>query len=412
MNPLDVIRTAASSLGANKLRTILALLGIIIGVAAVVVMLSIGRGAQAQIEDSFAGLGTETLFVRPDFSSGLFESELSLDDAYALVDSGMAPSVVSVAPEVETAGEIVAGRESSSPQMLGVTPQFLEVRNYELRSGRFINGAHIQNVSQVAVLGPDLAETLFGFRDPVGQSVRINGRHHEVIGVLESRGDSGFGGDLDSYVLVPITTAYYRHRSFGGTASAGTIIVDVIHVKVAGVDVIDAAIEEIDTILRLRHRVVDTPEYQIISPQSFIEAVSESVQAFTIFMGSVAGISLFVGGIGIMNVMLVSVTERIREIGVRKAMGAKKRDILSQFVLEAVLLTLGGGAVGAAIGIGLSRLMSGVALAGEGSELTTVVTVDVIVLVMVVSISIGLFFGIYPAFRAAGLHPIEALRHE
>ena len=197
-----------------------------------------------------------------------------------------------------------------------------------------------------------------------------------------------------------------------GSPAPGAVIADVIYVQTTGVEAIDAATRQIDTILRLRHRIVDALDYQIESPQSIIEAVSEGLTAFTIFMGSVAGISLLVGGIGIMNVMLVSVTERIREIGVRKAMGAKRRDILSQFVLESVLLTLGGGIAGALLGIGLSKLVSGVELAGEGSELQTMVTPDVIVLVLTVSISIGLFFGIYPAFRAAGLHPIEALRHE
>ncbi len=411
MNPLDIVRTAAFALGANKLRTILALLGIIIGVAAVVVMLSIGRGVQAEIESQFEGLGTNSLQVRTDFQvAPCCDNVLTLDDSYALADSDMAPSVVKVSPEIEASGDIVAGRESTSGQVLGVTPQFLGVRNYELGSGRFINAVHVQNISQVAVLGSEIAEMLFGFRDPVGQPVRIDGRQYTVIGVLEGRGTAGFFGNIDSNILVPITTANYRLQ--GVIGRPGAILVEVIYVQVTSVDEIDAAMEQVDTILRLRHRVVDAPEYQIYSPQTFVEAASESVQAFSIFMGSVAGISLLVGGIGIMNVMLVSVTERIREIGVRKAMGAKKRDILSQFVLESILLTLGGGATGAVLGIGLSRLMSGVPLAGEGSELSTIVTVDVIVLVLVVSISIGLFFGIYPAFRAARLHPIEALRHE
>ena len=408
MSPLDVIRTATFSLGANKLRTALALLGIVIGVAAVVVMLSIGRGVQADITANFEELGTDLLFVRPDFASGVFESTLTVDDAKALLEPGAAPSVVRVAPEVEWSGEIVAGRESTSGQVLGVTPEFLGIRNYEMQSGSFINAFQVENISQVVVLGGDVAEYLFGFRNPAGQSVRIDGRQHTVIGVLQSRGNVGFG-NIDSAVLVPISTAYYRLKP---DRSAGEIVADVIYVQVEGVEAIDAAMEEVDTVLRMRHRIVDTPDYDITSPQTIAEAVGESVQAFTIFMGSVAGISLLVGGIGIMNVMLVSVTERIREIGVRKAMGAKKRDILSQFVLEAILLTLGGGMAGTALGIGLSRLLRGVPLAGEGSELNTIVTVDVVVLVLAVSVSIGLFFGIYPAFRAASLHPIEALRHE
>ena len=402
MSPLDVIKTATFSLGANKLRTILALLGIVIGVAAVVVMLSIGRGTQQRITTLFQGLGTNLLFVRTNFD--VDESVLTLDDAYAL---SAAPSVDKVAPEVSTSGEIVAAGESTSAQVLGVSPEFLSVRNYELRSGLFIKPVNVQNISDVAVLGPDISETLFGFRDPTGQSVRINGRQLEVVGVLESRGESGFGS-LDSYVLVPITTAYYRLGA--QRTSVGEIAVDTINVQTASVETIDSAITEIDTILRLRHRVVDVPDFEVSSQQSVIDAVSESVGAFTLFLGAVAGISLLVGGIGIMNVMLVSVTERIREIGVRKAMGAKKRDVLSQFVLEAVLLTFGGGVAGAALGVGLARIMNDVSIAG--SQFDTVVTSDVIVLVLVVSVSIGLFFGVYPAFRAAGLHPIEALRHE
>ena len=413
MNPFEVIATAISSLGANKLRTILALLGIVIGVAAVISTMSVGRGAQAQVTATIQGLGTNLLFVRPT-GGGQGGSTLTLEDAYSLVDPEAAPSVALVAPEISLGGTIVAGRESTFGQVLGITPEFLSVRNYEMGSGQFISGVQVQNISEVAVLGTEIAETLFGFRDPVGQTVRIGtgtgtgtARHFTVIGVFESRGGSPFG-NLDSYALIPITTAYYRLESQRTTQ--GEVTVGSINVQAASVDLIDTAISEIDTILRLRHRITESPDFTIASQQATIDTLTDTQETFVVFLGVIAGISLLVGGIGIMNIMLVSVTERIREIGIRKAMGAKKRDILSQFVLEAVLLSFGGGLVGAVCGVGVSRFVDDRDLGGQTFQ--TVVTGDITVLAIVVSVAIGLFFGIYPAVRASNLHPIEALRYE
>ncbi len=411
MNPIEVITTALSSLGANKLRTVLALLGIVIGVAAVISTMSVGRGAQAQVTATIQGLGTNLLFVRPT-GGGQGGSTLTLDDAYSLIDPQAAPSVARVAPEISLGGTLVAGRESTFGQVLGITPEFLSVRNYEMGSGQFISGVQVQNISEVAVLGPEIAETLFGFRDPVGQTVRIgtgtgSARHFTVIGVLESRGGSPFG-NLDSYALIPITTAYYRLES--QRTVQGEVTVGSINVQASSVDLIDTAITEIDTILRLRHQVTDIPDFTIASQQATIDTLTDTQETFVVFLGVIAGISLLVGGIGIMNIMLVSVTERIREIGIRKAMGAKKRDILSQFVLEAVLLSLGGGLVGAVCGVGVSRFVDDRELGGQTFQ--TVVTGDITILAIVVSVAIGLFFGIYPAVRASNLHPIEALRYE
>ena len=408
MNPLTVILTAVASLGSNKLRTALALLGIVIGVGAVISTMSVGRGAQQAITSRIESLGTNLLFVRPESSGqGAAVPSLTLEDSYALLDPVVAPAVAAVAPELSTSGQIVAGRENIFAQIVGVTPEYQFVRNYSVGSGRFISAAHVAGISEVAVLGSQVAESLFGFRDPVGQTLRINGRQFTVIGVLESQGGSALG-NLDNQVLVPITTAYFRLTS--QRTAQGDIAVQAINVQVGDGDDMDNAVQEIATVLRLRHRISGEDDFTITSQQEAIETLEETQETFVIFLGAIAGISLLVGGIGIMNIMLVSVAERTREIGVRKAMGAKWRDILYQFVSEATLLSLGGGIAGAALGIALSLTLDGQSLGGSTFE--TAISGDIVALAMTVSVVIGLFFGIYPAARAANLHPIEALRHE
>ena len=414
MKPLMILRTALSSLGANKLRAGLTLLGIVIGVAAVISLMSIGRGSQEAITSRIESLGTNLLFVRPGASSqgGVFgglgsASTLTLDDAYALLDPVFAPSVAAVAPELRASGQVVAGRENTFTQVIGVTPEYQFVRNFPVASGQFISPGQVQNRSQVIVLGSRVAETLFGFRDPVGQTVRINGRQFTVVGVLQSIGGTALGNQ-DDQVLVPITTAYYRLAS--ERTAQGGVSVQTINVEVRNGGAMDDAIQEIATTLRLRHRITGEDDFTITSQQETIEALEETTDTFVVFLGAIASISLLVGGIGIMNIMLVSVTERTREIGIRKAMGAKRRDILLQFVSEATLLSLGGGGVGVLLGFVLSRLLDGRELIGQSFQ--TVFSGDIALLALVVSAAIGLFFGIYPATRAARLHPIEALRYE
>ena len=414
MKPLTILRTALSSLGANKLRAGLTLLGIVIGVAAVISLMSIGRGSQEAITSRIESLGTNLLFVRPGASSqgGVFgglgsASTLTLDDAYGLLDPVFAPSVAAVAPELRTSGQVVAGRENTFTQVIGVTPEYQFVRNFPVASGQFISPGQVQNRSQVIVLGSRVAETLFGFRDPVGQKVRINGRQFTVIGVLQSIGGTALGNQ-DDQVLVPITTAYYRLAS--ERTAQGGISVQTVNVEVRSGAAMDDAIQEIATTLRLRHRITGEDDFTITSQQETIETLEETTDTFVVFLGAIASISLLVGGIGIMNIMLVSVTERTREIGIRKAMGAKRRDILLQFVSEATLLSLGGGGVGVLLGFVISRLLDGRELIGQSFQ--TVFSGDIAVLALVVSAAIGLFFGIYPAMRAARLHPIEALRYE
>ena len=414
MSPMTVVLTALSSLGAAKLRTGLALLGIVIGVAAVISTMSVGRGAQEVITSRIASLGTNLLFVRPGESTfgGIGAGQgtaatLTLDDAYALLDPVYAAPIVAVAPELSTNGQVVAGRENTSAQILGVTPEYKSVRNYSVGSGGFVSAPQVMNRSEVAVIGSGIAETLFGFRDPVGQDLRINGRQFTVIGVLEAQGGTVLG-NLDNQVLVPLTTLYYRLSSQRTTQ--GDINVRAINVQVESVDVMDDAIQKIATVLRLRHRITGADDFNITSQQETIETFRETQETFVIFLGVIAGISLLVGGIGIMNIMIVSVTERTREIGIRKAMGAKWRDILFQFVSEATLLSLGGGIAGAVLGVTLSKLLDGRNLIGQ--TFNTAVSGDITVLALVVAAAIGLFFGIYPAARAANLHPIEALRYE
>ena len=413
MSPTTIVFTALSSLGSNKLRTTLALLGIVIGVAAVIATMSVGQGAQQSITSRIESLGTNLLFVRPGAAAQGEPSSLTLQDAFALVDPTFAPAVAAAAPELNTSGRLVVGRDNTFGQIVGVTPEYEMVRSYSVASGQFVSAAHVTAISDVAVLGSNIAETLFGFRDPVGQNVRIsagqaaNARQFTVIGVLESRGGTALG-NFDNQVLVPITTVYYRMGS--ERTVHGDITVNAINVQIAEDAVMEDAVRQITTVLRLRHHLSNEDDFTITSQEEAIETLEGTTQTFVIFLGAIAGISLLVGGIGIMNIMLVSVTERTREIGIRKAMGAKWRDILSQFVSEATLLSLGGGLVGAALGVGLSMALDGRDLGGQ--VFLTAVSGNIIVLAVSVAVIIGLFFGIYPAARAANLHPIEALRYE
>ena len=414
MTPLTTFLTALDALNSNKLRSGLTLLGIIIGVTAVISLTAIGRGAQESITSRIQSLGTNLLFVQAGATnqfgfSGAQGSaaSLTLEDSQALLDPVLAPSVTDVAPETTVFGQIVFERENTNTQVIGITPSYLPVRAYEVEEGRPLTEADLGRRAQVALLGPETAEELFGLREPVGHTIRINGRPFEVVGLLESKGAGGFGNQ-DDRVLIPITTAYYR---LGAQRTAGgEITVQRVSVQIEDEDASDAATAEISSILRLRHRITAEDDFTVTSQVETIETLEETTQTFVIFLGAIAGISLLVGGIGIMNIMLVSVTERTREIGIRKAMGAKRRDILSQFLVEAVLLSLTGGIVGVALGYGITYFFDGVALGTQNLDM--VFSSDIAILATAVSGGIGLFFGIYPAMQAARLHPIEALRHE
>jgi len=410
----QTLRTALRALATNKMRSGLTMLGVVIGVGAVISLMSFGQGTQAAITSNIESLGTNLLFVSPGASmeGGVrmamgSAATLTLEDAEALSDPLIAPSVAAVAPEVQTRAQIEYGRENSYSQILGVTPEYESVRNYEVAEGSFITEDHVERRSTVAVLGSDVAETLFGDANPIGESIMINNRRFQVIGVLESKGGTGFTS-TDDVVIAPISTVQYR-LSAGRTAS-GELTVSTINVQVTSAEETDAAMDQIATILRQRHRITGDDDFTITSQQDTIETLESSTQALVIFLGAVAGISLLVGGIGVMNIMLVSVTERTREIGIRKAIGAKRKDILLQFLVEAASISLIGGGIGVLLGWIASTAMSGLDIAGMTMQ--TSMSASIVILAVTVAAAVGIVFGLYPAYRAARLSPIEALAYE
>ncbi|NTU54709.1 MAG: FtsX-like permease family protein [Anaerolineales bacterium] len=409
MTVVQAFLEALESLNGNKLRSGLTVLGIVIGVAAVIAMLAVGTGAQESITGSISGIGTNLLFVfRGDPADNIRNPKpLTLSDADALRDQFAAPSVEAVAPALQGNGTVSFGGEQTSPQIFGVTPDYFQVRNYNITEGEFITEEHMLGRASVVLLGPEVAETLFGHSDGVtGETVRIEGQPFRVIGVLESKGGGSFGSQ-DNVVIVPFTTAQARliRRSTSDR-------VDVIFVQAVSGDVVTQASEEIAAILRNRHRTpVGADDFTVFTQQDLLSTFQSITGILTIFLGGIAGISLLVGGIGIMNIMLVSVTERTREIGLRKALGARKRDILTQFLTESSLLSLIGGIIGIAFGWLISYIVGRVAEA-SGTAFTPVVGIDAILLATIFSAAVGLFFGIYPASRAASLEPVEALRYE
>ncbi len=415
MNIVESVRIALRSLAANKLRAALTMLGIIIGVGAVITLMSIGRGAQAQIIASLQANGTNLLFVTPGATQqGGVRAEagtaqtLTLEDANALKDSAEAPSVAEVAPEFGSFAQLSYQGQNARSRVTGVTPAYAAVRNTTVANGDWISESNVTARATVCVLGPTTASNLFGDLDPVGQQLKINGVPFRVIGVTEPKGGTGFGSQ-DDVVFMPITTV--SARLFGGGRFRGQTQVSTISVQVVEASQIQPAISQISDILRQRHHITfGDDDFRVTSLDDILKTLTQITDTLTLFLGGIAAISLVVGGIGIMNIMLVSVTERTREIGIRKAIGAKKRDILVQFLTEAVVLSVTGGTIGIAIGWSLSRLISGVNL-GSGT-INAVVDLDAVLLATLFSTAIGLFFGIYPAYRAGSLNPIDALRYE
>jgi putative ABC transport system permease protein len=408
MNLWQAILEALESLNSNKVRSGLTILGIVIGVAAVIAMLAVGQGAQETITGSITGLGSNLLFVFP----GNFEEEvrnpkpLTMGDVDAIRDPFQAPSVEAVAPALGGDGLIAYGGEQTNTEINGVTPEYESVRNYDLIEGEFINEEHILGRASVALLGPEIADKLFGHREGiVGETIRIDGQPFRVLGVLAPKGGGNFGSE-DDVVLVPFSTA--QTRLFRRTRDR----VDLMLVQAVSADAVQAASEEVSNILRTRHRTdLGADDFTIFSQQDFVATAQTITGVLTIFLGGIAAISLLVGGIGIMNIMLVSVTERTREIGLRKAIGARRRDILIQFLTESSLLSLLGGVIG--IGLGwLIAFVVGLIAAANDTQLVPAVGLNAILLATVFSTAVGLFFGIYPANRAAGLEPVEALRYE
>mgnify|MGYP000203411280 CR=1 FL=1 len=407
------ILEAFESLSANKLRSMLTVLGIVIGVAAVIAMLSIGRGARASITSQIESIGTNLIYVYPGAirqggvaSASGAAGTLTLDDAEALL---RIPGVEGVAPQTDGRAQIAYLGQNINARLVGVTPGYEIVYNLTLADGVFITEANQVARSSVIVLGSAVAESLFGSTaGVVGQSVRVNGMPFRVIGVLASRGGSGFFNQ-DELVLTPLSTA--QTRLVGQTRFRGASVISQISIKASSPKLVTEVVAQVTEVMRSRHNTVQgTDDFTVSSQQDALNTVTQVTDTLTLFLGGIAGISLMVGGIGIMNIMLTTVTERTREIGLRKAVGARRQDILIQFLVESTVLSIMGGVIGIAVGWLISRLIGNVQLGG--SSITPVVGMDSVLLATLFSLAVGIFFGIYPASRAARLQPVDALRYE
>jgi len=413
---LESVRIALRALTANKLRSALTMLGIIIGVGAVITLMSAGEGVSVYVEEQFRGFGSNLLFVIPGGEDQAFSgepgtitggAELTNDDVQALRDPIRAPDVVAVAPVVVQTTIVATAKEDMVARVEGVAPEYATVRKWFPVAGEFIREADIESRSRVTVLGQDVVDELFPENPyPLGETIKINDVLFRVIGVMEEKGGSSFGSQ-DETVMVPITTMQTRLVSM--RSQSGDYQVSQIVVEAASKDRIDAASRQVAAILRDQHEIdfSDEDDFTIFSQEDIISVFGNITNVLTTFLGAIAGISLLVGGIGIMNIMLVSVTERTREIGLRKAVGARQSDILWQFLLEAISLSV----VGGLIGIGLGALGASI-VSNLIDGFSAVVTAQAVVLATTFSAAVGLIFGVYPARRASLLNPIEALRYE
>ena len=405
-----VLRVALRAVTAHKMRSFLTMLGVVIGVAAVISLVAVGTGAQAQVVSQFQALGSNLLVVTPGtnfgFSrSGLQQSTHNLTNKEVEAIQGLATSVKLMAPQYNASATVTYGGNTTNINVNGVTPEYAEVRNWTLASGRFISAEDNTNLAAVVVLGQTAVENLFGSTlvDPIGQTVRINRQNYQVIGVLASKGQSGFENQ-DNVVMAPLRTVQLR---LGG---AGTTQVSSINLEVSSADQMDLAQAQVTAIVRTLHGLSGTQQddFTVQNQADILSTVQQTTGTFTTLLASIAAISLLVGGIGIMNIMLVSVTERTREVGLRKAVGAKRRDILIQFLAEAIVLSVVGGALGVALGVGGAQAITPLL----GSSSPALVTPNSVILALGVSLGIGIFFGLYPANRASSLNPIDALRYE
>jgi putative ABC transport system permease protein len=406
---LDPFTTAWSGVVTHKLRSSLTILGIVIGVAAVISLMSIGKGAEADILARIGSLGSDLITIRPgaSFGSGGVRggagsaTTLTQEDAAAI---GEIPDISMVAPYYSRSLQLIAGSNNMNASVMGVTPDYQPVSNLSVGSGAFFSEFEYERTEAVAVLGANVKDTLFPDSNPVGQSLRLGGISVRVIGVLNSAGT--MIGSPDDSVYIPLTLMQ-EDIAEPRTAQGGHVV-SSISLKISDANQADYITKEITSLLRTRHQLADTAanDFSVTSMEQLAATVTATTGTMTLLLGAIAAISLLVGGIGVMNIMLVSVLERTREIGIRKALGARERDIWSQFLVEAAFVALAGGVIGVIIGWVASFLISHI------GQMTTLVSADIVVLAVSVSVGIGLFFGFYPAWNAARLNPIEALRAE
>lgn len=407
MDYLEIFLESVGTLAVNKLRTGLAILGIIIGIGSVIALVSLGQATQQSIQNQIQSLGSNLLTVIPGgLSTGRVQgaagggTSLTLEDAKAIENSSEITTIKYVSPEFSSRSQVIAGRNNTNTQIVGVMPIYATVRNVQISSGTFISEGQVTGMSKVAVLGPTVVSDLFGEgADPLGQTIRVNGQTLTIVGTTLSKGGSGFQNQ-DDIIYVPITTA--QKQLFGGSN------VTSIALEATNADVMLEAQNQVGYFLLARHKISDPADkdFSIFNQQDLLNTVSQTTGTFTTLLAGVAAISLLVGGIGIMNIMLVTVTERTREIGLRKALGAKKKIIITQFLIESIILTFVGGLIGVAIGIFASFMIS------TFTSSPFVISANSILIAFLVSAGIGILFGWYPARRAANLQPIEALRYE
>jgi len=415
VNIFEALRVAAAGLLANRLRSSLTMLGILIGVAAVILLVAVGNGASVQINNQIQALGANVIFVYPSnakstggVSQGFGTSQtLTMADVDAINSKQQDPDVVAAVPIAQTGGQITYANQNYFAPTTGTSVEFPQVRDYQIAEGSFFTQDDVAAQHRVVVLGQTVVTSLFGNTDPVGQTIKISRQSFRVIGVFAAKGGTGLGSQ-DNVVVAPITTVWaYLSGARGKNISQ-------IVISASSPSTVTQAETEITAILLQRHQISDPSlaDFQLQSQQDILNQANSIATALTLVLGAIAGISLVVGGIGIMNIMLVTVTERTREIGIRKAIGARWRDVLMQFLIEAMFLSGLGGALGIALGAALALEAPRIPAIASSSFPPPVVSVPSVLLAFGVSVGIGLFFGIYPANRAARLHPIEALRHE